>query len=277
MKHFRTQASLHALIVGFILSYLIIAPVYSDLVAQSFDSTPPVISHRTVKMAKRGKPLNIIAHIGDDSSVDVVLSLEFNGEKIDGKLPEIKTSSSVPVKVRIAVTQADIFSRPGGSSARKRATVNEGEIFSVTSAKNGYYRVHNDDDLYGYIPMQATTPIVLGKRYGTAIPPAMTQYETLSYQITATDAYNNISKTDFVTVRLLTEQQIADMQAGKAPSSATTAVQTKSSAASKSSPFYKKIWFWVLVAATAGGVYYITTKEDESSKNATVNVDVEWQ
>ncbi len=257
-----------------IVVYLLLTPL-SALAAS------PILSHRPIKLAKKGQPLNIVAHIGSEAGIQsVYLHLKHDGRTTKGKLPALPQPATVPVQVRVTKDRIPLLSQ-AVSASRQTRLVDSGTVLDVSGDRNGYYRVHSTDGANGYIPQTAVKILSTGRRYGVAIPSQITSGQSLSYQIQVTDVDGRVAESDWTSVRLVTDEEIAAMQRGAktaAKPSATSAAKptaTKPHAAGK--PLYKKTGFWLAVALTAGGAYFLLNKEDkESSKESNIDVTVEW-
>lgn len=249
-----------------IVVYLLLTPL-SALAAS------PILSHRPIKLAKKGQPLNIVAHIGGEAGIQsVTLHLKHDGRTVKGKLPAMPQPASVPVQVRVIKDRMPLLSQ-ASSDSRQTRVVNSGTVLDVSGDRNGYYRVHSADGANGYIAQTAVEILSTGRRYGVAIPSQITSGQSLSYQIQVMDVDGRVAATDWTSVRLVTDEEIAAVQRGAKPSAKPTA--TARQAATK--PLYKKTGFWLAVALTAGGAYFLLNKEEKkSSKESTVDITVEW-
>ncbi len=231
------------------------------------DQTPPVISHRPIKLARSGKPLNIIAHVADDSPISrSVVKIDVDGETVLGKLPPVKRPSVVPVRSRVTAPEAKV-TQSTNQNATIVARVNRGAQYDVISMKKNHYMIHEPDGFRGYISRDDAEIILTGTRYGVALPGHMTSGKELKYQLIFRDRSGNTSRTEWTTVRLLTPADIMALRQGNLPESTSDG----------GSAVYKKSWFWAVLAATAGGAYYYTTLDDDSKDPGTVNLMVDWE
>jgi len=261
-----------------IVVYLLLTPL-SALAAS------PILSHRPVKLAKKGQPLNIVAHIGGEAAIQsVYLYLKHDGRTIKGKLPALPQPAAVPLQVRVTKDRIPLLSQASSGSRQTRVAA-YGTVLDVSGDRNGYYRVHSADGAYGYIPQTAVKILSTGRRYGVAIPSQITSGQSLAYQIQVTDVDGRVAESDWTSVRLVTDEEIAAMQRGaKTSTKASAKTLAKPSAKSAATaphaagkPLYKKPGFWLAVALTAGGAYFLLNNKDKnSSKESNVDITVEW-
>jgi hypothetical protein len=279
MKRLYEHDTPKALLISFLISHLILAPLVFDIcIAQTGAVNLPVIAHQPAKIARRGQPLSITAHVGAGKGISsVILKIDYDGQSVKGPMPQKKDSGVVPVVVQIINGDLDVFS---GASAlnQKIGVVKRSDKVFVTAQKDGYYRIITAGDLVGYIDAEKTAVIQTGYAYGVTIPATMTR-KTLSYQIIARDKSGQVAQSEAIVVDLLSEDEIAEMRT-KPQSSVTAAKRAQPQALAQSGkssqPFYKKAWFWLGLTAIGGGAYYYTTQKDSEEETSTVNVTVGW-
>lgn len=253
-------------IVGLVLA--------SALAAQTFDTTPPTISHQPVKLGRSGKPLALAAVVGDNGGVrNVVVKASHEGAPVELSMEQ---GPNVPLKVRVSTPHLDVFSGPG-SVNKKVGALAAGDVADVTQARDGYLRIRMESGLVGYVEAADCVTLDTGYLYRANLPAEWTIGGTLSYQIFAMDNFGNESQTGVIEVRLIDEAQLARMQAQMGLIEKETKSGEKSSV-HRSRPIYKNPWFWVGAAAVGGGAYYLISSGNgsENSTKSTVNVIIGW-
>lgn len=250
------------------------------LVAQTFDTTPPLISHQPVKLGRQGKPMPIAAHVADSSGIkSVFLKISYEGESFEGPMPVINDSEQVPILVKITTDQLPVYAGPA-ETFKRLGVLNAGDEVEVTMVREAYYRIRSSHGVAGYIPANATEILMMGKLYGVTVPAHITQSAFLTYQILAMDTFGNEGKTTAVEVRLIDDKQLAKMQAqaGLTPKAGQKSeTQVKSLSEKRSRPFYTKPFFWLVAAAAGGGAYYYYyNQQEDKARDASVAISLEW-
>jgi len=276
MKQIRMHGTAMALLISFLISYLIVSPVFFDLSrAQSMDTTPPVIAHNPVKLAYRDKPLKLTLRVADESKIKrVTITINYGGKSITGTVPLQKGMLDVPVLVE-ASRKLIIYSG-AGEQYKKKGKVSAGKQLYVTGMKNNYYRVRYGN-ITGYVKAADTQIVLRGRGYGVKLPSKFTNQPTLSYSLTATDINDNTTTTDVYQVKLLTKEEVAQLLAR----TGLARKQKKAAAApppeKKEKGSFKALWFLTGMALVGGGVYYYLTQYKQADKTATVEVVAEWK
>ena len=276
MKHMRSRETILVLMIYFFASYLIFAPVMIDIIlAQSMDSTPPVLAHNPIKFGYRGKPLKITANIGDDSKIQSAsITIQYGGKSITGNFPPRKDLAVVPVLAQ-AQTDLVVYAGPGSQYAQ-RGSFFMGDQFFITGQKQNYYQVYKSTNIKGYVEAVKVSIVMTGQAYGVSLPPSITNQSELSYQISVTDINGNTTVGDLTRVRLLTEDEIDALLAEK--SGGTLRASAKSSAqpeGTKKSSFTPVLIFGGL-ALVGGGVYYLLTQHKTKEEDVPVDVIIGW-
>jgi hypothetical protein len=281
MKHLKFHETFLALLILLLVGQMLFA--FESAVAQGQENPLPIFSHRPIKVGYREKPLNVIVFVASDATIrGVRLVVNYAGQSLTGAIPERKELGQVPVIVR-AVKDTRLYAGPG-TSYKAKDFINVGEELRVTRLKGDFYGVLNSLNNPGYVEANTVEVVKSGAAYGVAIPPAMTAEPEITYQIQATDALGHENSTDFYTVRLLTEEQVAQLRSGKmlpakeaSAGEASQPRQVKQEKENKS--FFASPWFWGTMAAIGGGAYYYSTLNEDKSKEekATVNVTVGWK
>jgi hypothetical protein len=260
---------------------ILLATVLPALVnAQSFDTTPPLISHQPVKLGRQGKPLPISAHVADSSGIkSVFLKISYEGESFEGPMPVINETEQVPVVVKVTADQLPVYAGPA-ETFKKLGELSAGEQVEVTMVRDTYYRIKSDRGVAGYVAAIATETVMQGKLYGVTVPAHITQSAFITYQIVAMDTFGNENKTAAVEVRLIDDKQLAKLQAqaGITPRAGTTGEHNVKPLSDKpSKPFYAKPFFWLATVAAGGGAYYYyNNQQEEKNKDASVAISLEW-
>ena len=273
MKHMRKQGTTAALLISFLVSYLVLAPIAIDInLAQSMDTTPPVLSHHPLKMGYLGKPLKITAYVGDDSQIkSVTMAINYGGQSTTGNIPQRKGIAKVPVLVQ-AGNEVTIYAGPN-SRYKQRGKAYADDQLNVTEKKQDFYRVKHGD-ITGYVKAADTKIIMTGKAYGVALPAKFTNQSMLTYQISVTDIHGNTTTSDLYQVRLLTEEEVAQLKAQAGLSKKPT-VKAKPEKEPKKRSF-AALWIFAGMALIGGGVYYYFSQKKDKEEITTVDVLVEW-
>lgn len=278
MKHWIKYETLTFLIITFLISHLLLFPIFIDLnYAFAGDDRAPVISHYASNLGRYGQKMTIKAHVSDQSSIQSVTLVVLGDQKpIRGKMPEITSEGNVPVKVRVR-RESHIYSGPG-SNYKARGSAQAGEMLQVSGISNDYYKIVSDRGIKGYVYKHNVDIFLIGKAYGVTLPASLTRRSTFTYKIEAVDVFGNKSSTEPMQIRLLTAQEIQDMRAGRQPVPSTPAQVATTPVAQKSSDsVLKKPWFWGLLVAAGVGIYFLLSgSKDEKTSNATVDVLIEW-
>ena len=277
MKHLKSNETFLALLILLLAGQMLFA--FASAVAQGQENPLPILSHRPVKVGYREKPLNIIIFVASDAAISSVrLVVSYGGQSLTGVIPERKELGRVPVIVR-AVKDTRLYTGPG-SSYKAKDFIYVGEELRVTRLKDDFYGVLNSLNNPGYVEADAVEVVKSGAAYGVAVPPTITAEPEISYQIQATDALGKENSTEFYTVRLLTEEQVAELSSGKtAPAKEAAASEASRAKQDEDKSFFASPWFWTTMAVIGGGAYYYSTLEEDKSKeeNAVVNVTVGWK
>jgi len=276
MRHLRNQGTMIALFVSFLVSYLVLAPMVFDIsLAQSMDTTPPILAHHPIKVAYRGKPLKITVRIGDESKIQSVkMIINYDGKTITGAIPPRKGMEQVPLIVR-AKKKLTLYSKPG-QRGKLRGEVEAGEELYVTGQRQDYYRI-KVGELTGYVKASDTELLQTGRAYGVALPAKFTNQPSLSYQIIASDIFGNTTSTDLYTVRLLTKEEVAYLRSRAAGSKKTTAAKTEDQVEPEKKRSFKALWIFSGLVLAGGGVYYYMTQKKDKTNKTTAEVVVEWK
>ncbi|NIA28938.1 MAG: hypothetical protein GWP06_03380 [Actinobacteria bacterium] len=275
MKHIIRHETLCAILPALIISNLIFAPVfYNASFAQSQDVDPPYIAHQPERMALRNKPMNILANISDESQIQkVTITINRGGKLITGALPEQVSMGKVPVLVQ-AVKDMDVYAKPS-KKAKRRGKILKGEALNVTLVRGQFYRIRTPMDLAGYILAKNVEVISEGNVYGVTIPAQLTDESSISYQITATDVYGNVAKTDAIEVTLVTPQELAQLRSGERKMTHEAAGESR---IKSGTPIYVKVMYWTGWALAGGGAYYFYSQRNKTKEEkATVDVVVQWK
>ncbi len=243
--------------------------------AQTFDTTPPYISHQMVKLNKVNNPLTLVALISDHSGVrEASVKVVYRGESVELMMSTPSKNQTVPVKVKAGAARMGVYLGPG-NHFKKMGELAAGQIADVTLVRDNYYRIKTESGLAGYIDKNKCEPLEWGWMYQATIPAKATQGRSLSYQIFAMDNFGNEAQTEIVDVKLLTEQELLNLQkqmtSGKGLRSGTPSVKTKG-------PFYTRPWFWLTAAVVGGGTYYLLSGDKDAStgKKTSVEVIIAW-
>jgi hypothetical protein len=242
----------------------------TTLAAQTFDTTPPTISHQPVKLGRLGKPLALATVVGDNGGVrNVVVKASHEGTPVEIPMGQ---GPSVPLKVRVSTPRLDVYSGPG-SENKKVGVMAAGDVADVTQLRDRFVRIRMESGMVGYIELADCVTLDTGCLYRATLPVEWTSGGTLSYQIFAMDNFGNESQTSVFEVRLIDEAQLAQMQAQMGLVEKETKTGEKSSIR-RSRPIYKSLWFWVGAAAVGGGAYFLLSGGDEGGNSSKTTVDV---
>ena len=266
MKHLSWCETFRTLLVGMLIANLILMPVVpTSSAAQMTDEEPPFISHQPEKVGIRGKALPIIAYIADESQLQkVTLTITVAGQSVTGALPKLKTAGPVPVLVQ-ALKDADVLEKPK-KKARKVGKVLSGEAMNVTEVSGAFYRVHTPIGLTGFVPAEACEVIATGTAHGVSIPAKLTKGDSLFYQISATDVYNNTATTGLIKVKLLSDDELMALKAAKSKHSGFSVKR------SGPTPLFAKVAFIAGVALVGGGAYLMY--RSNASKTTKANITI---
>lgn len=246
--------------------HLIFLPIIYDLCAATAKANRLTIAHFPSRVGRYGQQVTVRAHVAASSAVQkVTLVIENEEPPLRGNMPRLQTADYVPVIVK-AKTVTSV--RSGAAANKKlKGRLQPGEIIEISGEKNGYYQGAAASGIKGFIEKKDVTIVTRGQAYAVTLPSSITSRTHLNYHIEALDNGGSITKTESVSMRLLTDEEIdlfLAMYSGGRPAAAT--------------PLYKKPYFWVGMAALAGGAYIFSSdKEDEQEKQTTVDVMVEWE
>jgi hypothetical protein len=259
----------HDTILGSFSSLLILIltvfPLFSELAAATtLESNDMTIATFPARVGRFGQQVTVRAHIPDEAQVKKVTLVVVDGEKpLRGPMPRVQQAGTVPVIVK-AKKQIPVRTGPAANKSIK-AAMEPGETMQVAGEKDGYYRGVSASGAKGYVYKSDVKIISTGHAYAVTLPSAITSRSELVYTIEVTDIYGNITHTDPVSMRLLTNEEIdmfMAMYGGGAPT--------------QGAPLYKKPLFWASMVAVAGGAY-ILTSDDNEEKTTPVNVLIEWE
>ena len=275
MRHVSKCETLNVLLLASLISSLIFAPLFQDIsLAQSKDVDPPYISHHPARIAIQGKPVNVVAHIFDDSQIaSVTIAITRDGQTVTGKLPKRKTAGPVPVVAK-AMGEIPIFTKASPSS-KVKGSLAQNDAVNVTRVSGQYYRVRTPMGVSGYVKASDCQVVVDGAMYAVAIPASMTSAADLSYQIAATDIYGNVEKGEVVQVNILDQNDLLALRSGTPPQ---TLQKKKNTRDKKGGIGMGKIAFFTGVALAGGGAYYLYSQNKKSDEdgNATVDLVLSW-
>jgi hypothetical protein len=277
MRHLLKCETMSVCVICFLVYSLAFAPVFLDLhAAQSQSNTVPVISHQPVKVCWRGRPLNIVAHIADDTGIQTVtIAISYGGKSTSGRMPVKSGSGEVPV-VAVASSNIDVYQRADFSSKRK-GIVRGGERVQVTRVSGGFYRILTAGGLFGYVDANDVQPSLYGKVYGVALPVSMTELKSLAYQISATDVDGHVTKTDPVSVRTITREEVAALRAGGTGKAVSAAERAAPVTGEEKKSGFGTIFPWLVLAGIGGGAVYFLTQQKEKGDTEVVDVVVGWE
>jgi hypothetical protein len=268
--------TLNVLLSSFLITSFIFVPLFQDKSqAQSKDVTPPYISHHPAQIAILGKPINVVAHIYDESQIaSVTIAITRDGQSVSGNLPIRQTLGPLPVLAK-SMGEIPVFIK-ADSSSKVKCSLTLDETVEVTRVKGQYYRILTAMDVAGYVDANDCEVVVEGAMYGVAIPSAMTSASELSYQISATDIFGNVEKREVVNVRILDENDLVGLRSGTLTQLSPKKQNLKKG---KTGGSMAKMIFITGVALASGGAYYMysqneNSKEDES---ATLELNLSWE
>lgn len=265
--------------LGLVVTYFCMIFMPIPNLAQTFDTTPPTICHQPVKLGKVGKPLSIIANIGDKSGVRAsILKINYQSENMEVEMIPVAKEQSLPIKIKIKSEQKTVLSGPG-QTYKKIGELVLDELVDVNLVRDNYYRIHSQSGLNGYIENNGCETIESGQEFKAIIPSIATKNNSISYQIFAMDTFGNEAQTEIIDVRLIDEQQLSNLQAKTGLSNKELSDSGKMTK-KRSKPIYARSWFWIATGATlgiGGGIYYyLSIQEPEKTKDATVQVIMGW-
>lgn len=217
-----------------------------------------------MRVGRYGRQLPIRTHVKSKVELSqVTLVIEDEGNPLRGKMPLVSTEP-VPVEIQ-AKRVAKVHSGPS-ESKRVKSIVRPDNPLLVSLETKGFYRVFGEDKVKGFVTKEEVDVVSTGQAYGVLLPSAITSRSELNYHIEVEDVNGNVTKTETVSIRLLTDEEIESflaMYRGE--------TKTKS-------PIYKKPLFWGGVAVAAI-VAFLALDEDggNGSDTATVDVLVEWE
>ncbi len=250
-----------------LILFLTALPLFSELLAAStLESTDMTIATFPSRVGRFGQQVTVRAHIPDDMQVKkVTLIIADSDNPLRGAMPRVHQAGTVPVIVK---AKKQIPVRTGAAANKSiKATMKPGETMQVAGDKDGYYRGVSTSGAKGYVYKSDVKIISTGHAYAVTLPSSITSRSELVYTIEVTDIYGNITHTDPVTMRLLTNEEIDMFMAmyggGAAPGG--------------SAPLYKKPLFWVSVAAVTGTAIAMNLNDGNDNKTTPVNVLVEWE
>ena len=254
-------------VASLLIIYLLFLPIAYDLVAAaSLESGNMTIAYFPARVGRYGQRVTVRAHIPDNPQVHkVTLVIQDENDPLRGSMPKLENAGTVPVLVR-ARTQATVKSGPAPNKKIK-GRMQSGDIMHVAGEKNGYYRGVTDSGVKGYVYKNDVAVLNTGHAYAVTLPSSITSRSKLTYHIEATDVHGNTTRTDPVTMRLLTDKEINMFLSMYGGGSATT----------PGTPLYKKPLFWASMAALAGGAYLLSDSGDENQDQTTVDVLIEWE
>ncbi len=257
----------HDTILKFISSLLIIYlaafPLFSDLLAATLESKFTIATFPS-RVGRFGQQVTVRTHIPEEVQVKKVTLVVANGDDpLRGVMPRVQQAGKVPVIVK-AKKEVPVRTGPAVNKSIK-GTLKPGETMQVAGEKNDYYRGVAASGAKGYVYKSDVKTISNGYAYAVTLPSSVTSRSELVYTIEVTDIYGNVTHTDPVTMRLLTNEEIDMFMAmyGGAPV--------------KGEPIYKKPLFWASMVAVAGGAYILTADGGEDNATTPVNVLVEWE
>ena len=261
---------INILLVFVLITQLVLLPVALDIGQAQTGNSSIIIAHQPIRIGYRGKPLNIVTNVNDDVGVKrVSVVVNYGNNTKTGNMPVLSRGAKVPVQVGV-LRDARVYSSP--TKGRVKGKVYRGEVLLVTRSVNNYYRILTDGGLYGYVEAENLNLVKTGKSYGVSLPAELTNYPFITYQIVVTDARGNIAKSKMNKVRLLTQDEVAQLRARRS-------TKTASSESTGTQPSYTKYYVLAGLVVLSGGVYYLVTKQDDKSDSGTtvVGVEAEWQ
>jgi hypothetical protein len=248
------------------LQLLFLPLVYDHLPAATQQVNEMTIAHFPARVGRYGQQVTVRAHIAEKTPVrKVILVVENGASPLRGAMPKVQQAGLVPVKVK-ATKQAGV--RTGAAPSKNiKGRLEMDEIMQVAGEKNGYYYGVSEFGMKGYVDKNDVTVVDTGEAYAVTLPSDITSRSTLTYHIEAVDADGRITRTETVSMRLLTDEEI-DMFMSMYGGGAVV----------PDTPLYKKPLFWASMAALAGGAYLLSSdKESENDNQTTVEVLVDWE
>lgn len=275
MKHVSKCETLNVFLYIILVFLLVFFPLFQNIsFAQSQDITPPYISHHPAKIAILGKPINVVAHIFDDSQIEsVTITITLDGQTQTGQIPKRQTYGTVPVVAK-ALEEILIYKKADDSSTVK-GIIAQDETVDVTRVNGQYYRIATSFGVAGYVKASDCQIDLEGALYGVAIPANMTFASELLYEISAKDIFGNVAKSGPVSIRILDEKDILALRSG-----VDLAILQGPQLSQKDKGGFgmAKVVFLTGVAIAGGGAYYIYSQNnsDEKDEKATIGLVLSW-
>ena len=263
MRQLAKNDTIFTFFVSLLITHLLFLPMAYDISAATLESGETTIANYPSRIGRYGQQVTIRAHIAHETPIKKVTLVVENGKKpLTGNMPKLK--QIVPVYVQ-AMREVSIRS---GAAANKnlKGRLSFGDMMQVSGEKNGYYRGVSMSGIKGYILKSDVEVMTTGHAYAVTLPSSITSRAKLVYHIEAVDERGAVTRTETVSMRLLTEEEIdmfLAMYGGGAAPAAT--------------PIYKKPLFWVGMGAVAGGVYILSSDKGDSENTTTTEVLVEWE
>lgn len=269
-QRFKNETFLGGILIVCILSFIFVPFAEHILMAQSL-TDGPVIAHYPRRVGRYGQKFTIRVHAASDAQLQKVNLVLLDGEQpLRGSLPVISGAGVVPVRV-MATRNTAIRSKTDATS-NVRAVVAPGDVLNVSSMSNGYYRVMDEEGKKGYVSSDAVDILTNGLAFGVSLPPSLTERSRLTYQIEAVDARGNVTSTEPVKVRLLTNQEIEQLLAMFRGGSQPTGPVAGQKA------FYQQPLVWGGVALAGGLAYFLLSDGgEEEQEQAILDVMVTWE
>jgi hypothetical protein len=278
MKQLQNPETIWRLFFALLVFPLIVA-------AQVFDTTPPKIAHQPVKIGRLGRTLAILANVGDNAGVkSVTITLYHDGQQIQHEMNQLKSEASVPVVVQTSAEAVSVYSTPE-SSGKILAQLAAGELLEVTLVRSSFYRIRSAAGVAGYVQADEVQTVESGSAYKVTLPTQLTSSGKLAYQIAATDDFGNEAKTELIQVRLISDEELAQLQGQRVPPGTPEKqggqMRKSQPAGPKSSQksLFARPVFWIATAAAGGGIYYLLSRgddDDAASQRATVGLVIGW-
>ncbi|MBN1561425.1 hypothetical protein JW998_14315 [candidate division KSB1 bacterium] len=265
MRQLANNDTILDFIISLLIIYLLFPPLLYDARAATAALDDGVIAHFPARVGRYGQQVTVRAHIADDIEIEKVTLVVENGNKpLRGKMPRLSQAGEVPVSGQ-AIRDASVRTGPAANKNIK-GRLTPGEYMQIAGEKNDYYRGVSASGIKGFVLKQDIEIINTGSAYAVTLPSSITSRSILTYHIEAQDSKGNIIRTDKVSMRLLTEEEIDMFMAGYGGPATVPA------------PLYKKPLFWVGMAAIAGGAYIYSSDRDGENENlTTAEVMVEWE
>ncbi|MBN1465999.1 hypothetical protein JXA02_09570 [candidate division KSB1 bacterium] len=263
MRQLANNETILNFVISSLILYLLLPPFACDVMAAS--TAESAIAYFPALVGRYGQQVTVRAHIADEANIrNVTLVVENGAKPLRGKMPRLTQAGVVPVSAQTA-KDATVRSGPAANKNIK-GRLSRGERMQIAGEKDGYYRGVSASGIKGYVLKQDVDILQTGSAYAVTLPSSITSRSKLTYHIEAQDASGRVIRTDAVTMRLLTEQEIDTFMAaygGPTPVGA---------------PLYRKPLFWVSMAAVAGGAYILSSDKDGSDDDlTTAEIMVEWE